>query len=132
MLVAETASDGVELALGLVRDPHLGPLLVVGAGGVLVDLLADRVVRLPHLDQERALAALAGLRVAPVLDGARGSLPVDRRAVARAIVALSQVAVELGDGLEALDINPLRCGALGCVAVDVLVEARAPAPRRGL
>ena len=79
MLVAETAPDGVELALGIVRDPHLGPLVVVGAGGVLVELMADRVVRLPHLDEARALAALAGLRMAPVLDGARGSPPVDRR-----------------------------------------------------
>jgi hypothetical protein len=131
MLVAETAPEGVEMALGLVRDPHVGPLVVVGAGGVLVDLLADRVVRLPPLDEERALAALARLRMAPVLDGARGSSPVDRTAVARAIVALAQLAVELGDGLDALDINPLRCGPQGCLALDVLVEARERLPPGG-
>jgi acetate---CoA ligase (ADP-forming) len=129
VLVAQTAPDGVEIALGIVRDPHLGPLVVIGAGGVLVDLMADRTIRLPHLDERRALAALAGLRMAPVLDGMRGSAPVDRNAVARAIVALSQLAVELGDALDALDINPLRCGPQGCLALDVLVEVRArPSP----
>jgi acetate---CoA ligase (ADP-forming) len=114
-----------------VRDPHLGPLVVVGAGGILVDLMADRVVRLPHLDETRVLAALAGLRMAPLLDGARGSRPVDREAVVRAVVALSRLAVELGDGLDALDINPLRCGPQGCLALDVLVEGRAPRPPGG-
>ncbi len=123
--VAETAPDGVELALGIVRDPHLGPLVVVGAGGIFVELLADRVVRLPPMDETSALAALARLRMAPVLNGTRGVPPVDCNAVARAIVALSQLALEIGDGLDALDINPLRCGTDGCLALDVLVEGRA-------
>ncbi len=131
VLVAATAPDGVEMALGIVRDPQLGPLLVVGAGGVLVDLMADRVVRLPHLDDTRAMAAIASLRITPVLDGARGARPVDRGAVAGAIVALSQLAVELGDGLDALDINPLRCGPRGCLALDVLVQGRTPRPADG-
>jgi acyl-CoA synthetase (NDP forming) len=128
VLVAATAPPGVELALGLVRDPHLGPLVVVGAGGVLVELLADRVVRLPPLDEARALSALAMLRVAPLLAGNRGSAPVDVTAVARALVGLSHMALELTDALQALDVNPLRCTARGCLAIDVLVEPRPPDP----
>lgn len=128
VLVAATAPEGIELALGLVRDPHLGPLVVVGAGGVLVELLADRVVRLPPLDEAGALSALARLQLAPVLAGLRGSTPVDRVAVARAVVALSHLALELGDALHALDVNPLRCNAQGCLALDVLVEPRVSAP----
>ena len=125
-LVAATAPDGVELSLGLVRDPHLGVLVVVGAGGVLVEVLADRVVRLPPLDGPAARAAVDRLRVSSLLDGVRGRPPADRDAVASAVVALGVLAVELGDSLDALDVNPLRCGLDGCWALDVLVEVRRP------
>ena len=122
-VVSTHAPDGVELALGLVRDPHLGPLVVVGAGGTLVELLGDRSVRLPPLDDQGALAAVDRLRIAAVLDGVRGAPPADRDALAAAVVGLSRLAVELGDHLQALDVNPLRCGPWGCLALDVLVEA---------
>ena len=121
-VVSEQAGAGVELSIGLVRDPHLGPLVVVGAGGVLVEVLADRVVRLPPLDAARAAAAVDRLRIADVLDGVRGAAPADRAALSAAVVALSVLAVELGDHLAALDVNPLRCGPDGCLALDVLVE----------
>ena len=121
-VVSTYAPEGVELSLGLVRDPHLGPLVVVGAGGILVELLGDRSVRLPPLDQDRALAAVDRLRIAAVLEGARGAPAADRDALAAAVVGLSCLAVELGDQLGALDVNPLRCGPWGCLALDVLVE----------
>jgi acyl-CoA synthetase (NDP forming) len=124
VMVSATAPEGVELALGVVRDPNLGPLVVVGAGGVLVEVLADRVVRLPPLDEEQANEALAQLRASVLLDGVRGREPTDRDAVARAVVALSHLAAELGDVLDALDVNPLRCGPWGCMALDVLFEVR--------
>ena len=131
VLVAATAPDGVELALGLVRDPDLGPLLVVGAGGVLVEVLADRVVRLPPLDPERARASLDRLSISPLLDGVRGGPPADRAAATSAVVALGVLAVELGDALDALDVNPLRCGPGGCWALDALVEPRRPGGTAG-
>jgi acetate---CoA ligase (ADP-forming) len=126
VLVSATGDDGVELALGLVHDPQLGPLVVVGAGGVLVEVLADRVVRLPPLDVAGALVALDGLRISPLLHGLRGQAAADRPSVAGALVALSLLAVEIGDAIEALDVNPLRCGPDGCTALDVLVVARPP------
>jgi acyl-CoA synthetase (NDP forming) len=124
VLVSETAAPGVELSLGLARDPALGPLIVVAAGGVLVELLADRAVALPPIDQAGSLRLLARVRAARLLDGVRGAPPADRDAVARAIVALSTLALELGDALEALDINPLICAPTGAVAVDALAIAR--------
>ena len=98
--------------------------MVVGAGGVLVEVLADRVVRLAPLDEEQALEGLARLRASVLLDGVRGAEPTDRDAVARAVVALSHLAVDLVDALDAVDVNPLRCGAWGCMALDVLFEIR--------
>lgn len=125
VLVARmAAAGGVELALGIVDDPLLGPLVVVGAGGVLVELLADRVVALAPIAEPRARALLARLRVAPLLAGVRGAAPVDLDAVARAVTAVSQIAVELGPDLSALDVNPLRCTPDGALALDALVEPR--------
>jgi acetate---CoA ligase (ADP-forming) len=123
VVVSATAPEGVELALGVVRDPVLGPLVVLGAGGVHVEVLADRVVRLAPLDEEQALEGLARLRASVLLDGVRGEEPSDRNAVARAVVAVSHLAVDLYDTLHALDVNPLRCGPWGCMALDVLLQA---------
>jgi acetate---CoA ligase (ADP-forming) len=124
VVVSATAPEGPELALGMMRDPVLGPLIVLGAGGVLVEVLADRVVRLAPLDKERALEGLTCLRASVLLDGVRGSEPADRDAVAEAVVSLSHLAVELVDALDALDVNPLRCGPWGCMALDVLLEVQ--------
>jgi acyl-CoA synthetase (NDP forming) len=126
VLVSETAAPGTELALGLARDPALGLLLVAGAGGVLVELLADRAVALPPVDHAGALRLIGQLRVATLLAGVRGRQPADLTAVAAAITGLSALAAELGDVLEALDINPLICGPAGAVAVDALAIPRQP------
>jgi acyl-CoA synthetase (NDP forming) len=124
VLVCETAGPGTELALGITRDPGLGPLVVLGAGGLLVEFLADRAVALPPVDVAQALRMLGRLRVAGLLAGVRGQPAADTRAVAGAVVAVSALAGELGDHLEALDINPLICGPDGAVAVDVLAVRR--------
>lgn len=119
--VARMAPPGVELALGVVRDPQFGPLVMVAAGGVLVEIFEDRRFGLPPLDETRALTMLDRLRVRAVLDGVRGAPAADAIAVARALVALSRLALDLGDVLAALDVNPLIAGPEGCVAVDALV-----------
>jgi len=124
VLVCETAGPGTELALGITRDPDLGPLVVIGAGGLLVEFLADRAVALPPVDTPGALRLLGRLRVAGLLAGVRGQPPADTAAVADAVVAVSAIACELGDQLEALDINPLICGPAGAVAVDALAVRR--------
>jgi acetate---CoA ligase (ADP-forming) len=126
VLVCETAQPGTELALGITRDPGLGPLVVIGAGGLLVEFLADRAVALPPVDAAQALRMLDRLRVAGLLAGVRGQPAADTGAIAGAVVAVSAIALELGDHLEALDINPLICGPGGAVAVDVLAVRRGP------
>ena len=132
VLVGELAGPGTELSVGIVADPDLGPLIVVGAGGVLVEHLADRVVALPPVDDGQARRMLSRLRVAPLLAGFRGRPPADLGAVAATVTGVSAIARELGGALAALDINPVICGPAGVVAVDVLVEPIAPPASRSL
>jgi acyl-CoA synthetase (NDP forming) len=131
VVVAAMAGPGVELALGVVADRQFGPLVMVAAGGVLVEVLADRRFALPPVDRGHALALLDRLAVRPLLDGARGAPPVDLDAVADAISRLSVLAVDLGHRLAALDVNPLVAGPDGCLAVDALVVATSAEPLTG-
>jgi acyl-CoA synthetase (NDP forming) len=130
VLVCETAASGTELALGLVRDAALGPLLVISAGGVLIEIFSERAVVLPPLTRSSALGVISSLRLAAVLAGARGQPPADLGAIADALTGLSRLACDLGDLLDALDINPLICGPSGAVAADVLAVSSSPVPPR--
>ena len=122
--VAALAPAGVELALGIVRDPMFGPLVLVAAGGILVELLGDRALALPPLDEAGARRLIDGLQVRPMLDAVRGAPASDVEAIARAVSRLSALAADLGDLIEALDVNPLIAGSDGCLAVDALVIPR--------
>jgi acyl-CoA synthetase (NDP forming) len=126
--VARMAPPGVEIALGVVRDDQFGPLLLVAAGGVLVEVLGDRRLAMPPIDEARAMRLIDRLRIRKLLDGVRGAAAADVPAIARALVGLSWLAHDLGEHLEALDVNPMLCGPDGCVAVDALVVPRS---RRG-
>ena len=122
--VSTMVEAGVELALGVVNDVQLGPLVLVAAGGVLVEVLHDRALAVPPLDAARASALVDGLRVRALLAGVRGQPAADLGSVTDAIVALSVLACELGDAVAAIDVNPLVCGPAGAVAVDALVVQR--------
>ena len=122
--VAAMAPAGVEVALGIVHDDTFGPLVVVAAGGVLVEVLHDRRLALPPVDRAGAMRLLDGLAIRPLLDGVRGAPPADIEALADAIVRLSLLATEVGDSIDALDVNPVIVSPKGCVAVDALVVPR--------
>jgi acetate---CoA ligase (ADP-forming) len=124
--VSAMVPPGAELALGIVLDPQFGPLAIAGAGGVLVELLADRVFGLPPLDGTRARDMLGRLKARRLLDGFRGTPASNVASVADTIVRLSALAADAGDLIAGLDINPLIAGPSGCVAVDVLVAHENP------
>ena len=119
--IAAMAPPGVEVALGVVRDPTFGPLVLVAAGGVLGERGHDRKLALPPIDEDAARRLIDGLSIRPLLDGARGAPPSDVGALARAVSRLSVLAAELGDVIAELDVNPVIVSPQGCVAVDVLV-----------
>ncbi len=119
--------SGVELALGVVRDPGFGPLVMVAAGGVTIDLLADRVFLLPPLTRGDAGRALRSLRSWPLLDGFRGTPRVDVGALEQVIVSLGALATDVPEVAE-LDLNPVLVAPDGCSLVDVKVRLETASP----
>jgi acyl-CoA synthetase (NDP forming) len=99
-------------------------MVVVAAGGVLVELLSDRAVALPPLTRGAARRMVDRLRIRRLLDGFRGSPPADVEALVDVIVAVSRLAHERGDELAALDLNPVIVSAEGAIAADVLIVSR--------
>ena len=121
VLVCPMVSGGVELALGMIVDDQFGPLVMVGAGGVLIEILKDRRFILPPIDETSAERAVGALKSASLLDGVRGSAAVDKTSLYRAIAALGVLATELGDHLREVDVNPIIVTPTNCTAVDALV-----------
>jgi acyl-CoA synthetase (NDP forming) len=117
---------GVEVIVGARVDPVVGPVVLVGSGGVLVELMQDSVAALAPVSVAEAKAMLARLKGYKLLTGFRGSAPVDLDALADAIARVSELAADLAGEIEELDVNPLRCGARAAVAVDALIARRAP------
>jgi acyl-CoA synthetase (NDP forming) len=120
--VAAMVPAGVEVALGVIVDPTFGPLVLVAAGGVLVEVLHDRRLALAPIGEADARLLIDGLQIRPILAGVRGAPPADVAGLARAVSRLSVLAWDLGDLLAALDVNPVIVAPTGCVAVDALVE----------
>lgn len=131
MLVCQQVSGGVELVLGLHRDPEMGLIALAGAGGVLLELVKDVALAAVPVTAEKAQDMLARTRAGTLLDGYRGSGPRDRAAAVDALVKLGRMATELGDLIESVDINPLVCLAAGegATALDALVVLRPGAGR---
>ncbi|KRC50288.1 MULTISPECIES: bifunctional GNAT family N-acetyltransferase/acetate--CoA ligase family protein [unclassified Nocardioides] len=123
-VLVQPMASGVEMALGVVRDPVLGPLVMVAPGGVATDLADDRAFLVPPFDPGQFLRTLRGLRCWPLLDGFRGAAPVDVAALARTASALGQLAVEVPEVAE-VDLNPVMVAEDGVRLVDVKVRLAA-------
>ncbi|CAN5199988.1 acetate--CoA ligase family protein [soil metagenome] len=121
LAVQRMSPPGIEVALGVINDPQVGPMMMIGTGGVLIELLKDRTLVMPPLDHDRAERALAGLGLYPLLNGYRRSEPVAVARLLDVIVAFSGLAYHLGDRVSSIDVNPMIVSAHGVVAVDAVV-----------
>ncbi|MCC3770574.1 acetate--CoA ligase family protein [Streptomyces sp. UNOC14_S4] len=126
ILVCQLVGRGVEMAVGISPDPLFGPTVTVGLGGVLVEVLRDTAVGVPPFDEDRTRAMLRELRGSVLLDGVRGTPPADVDALVETALRVQRMALELGDELAELDINPLVVldRGQGAVALDALAVCR--------
>jgi acyl-CoA synthetase (NDP forming) len=123
VVLAAMEPEGVEMALGMITDPQFGPVVVVSAGGVLVEVLGDRTALLPPVSAVRAREAVDRLSVRRLLDGARGRPPADIDSLVEVIVRFSELAADSSGVVGSIDVNPVIVGHQGAVAVDALMVA---------
>ena len=121
VLVQAMAKGDVELVIGLKRDPTFGPVVMVGLGGVLIEVFKDVVFRAAPVTEAEALRMLDELKSRVILDGVRGKSPVNKQALAQMISAVSRFGAAAGLRLAELDLNPVLAGAQGVTAVDWLM-----------
>jgi acetyltransferase len=113
--------SGHELVLGIRIDRQFGPLVMVGSGGILVELLADAVTALAPVSQWQARQLLQRLRGYPLLEGYRGRPGYDVAAAVNVLRRVSELASDLAPDLAEADVNPVIVGAQGAVAADALI-----------
>ena len=123
VLVAPMIKDGIEAIIGATDDPTFGPVVMVGLGGTLVEVLKDVSFRAAPFSRAEALAMIGALKGASLLDGVRGQPPADKGALADALVALGDFAAAHAGSFDSIEINPLivRAAGQGVIGLDALI-----------
>jgi acetate---CoA ligase (ADP-forming) len=129
-LVSPMRAGGVELLVGVVRDPDWGQVLAVGMGGIFVEVLQDASLRVLPIARDEVRAMLGELQGAALLRGARGATPADLDRLVDVIYRIGVLAQALGDGMESLEINPLRVDGAQIEALDALITWRGEGVKR--
>lgn len=121
LIVSEMVGGARELVCGLTRDPHFGPAVMFGLGGILTEILKDTVFRIAPLTTGDARSMMSDIRAVKILDAFRGEGAVDREALARILITVGQIGLEYEEVAE-IDMNPLKIRPNGQpVAVDALI-----------
>jgi hypothetical protein len=130
VLMSPMLKGGVEMILGVQNDPVFGPVVMLGLGGIFVEVLRDVTFRIAPFGEEEARRMIAELRGAAILEGARGQPPCDLDALARALSKLSVFAAAKRDEFTSIDVNPIlvRPKGQGAAALDALILTREAVP----
>jgi len=126
VLVQAMAPRGIEMILGVTQDPDFGPMLMVGLGGIHVEVLKDVAFAPVPLGPNEALELIGQLKGAALLDGLRGEKPADKIALAELIAALSRFAADHTEAVAEIDLNPVivHPAGDGLTVVDALIVKR--------
>lgn len=120
VLVEETVS-GLELIVGGTIDPQFGPTVLFGMGGVGVEIYRDTAIRMAPVGEGDVEAMIGELRARRLIEGYRGSAPVDRSELIRLVVRFSELLVEIGGRVSSIDLNPVICTRERCVVADARI-----------
>jgi acyl-CoA synthetase (NDP forming) len=122
-IVAFQMRSGLQLLVGMKRDPNFGPVIAFGLGGIHVEILKDVALHVGAPDSKQAFSMLSRIKAASVLDGARGQESVNKKAISDIIVRLGKLAEKEPEVVE-VDLNPIIANSKDAVAVDVRVMVR--------
>lgn len=122
VLVSPMRSEGIELLVGIVRDPLWGYVLAVGLGGVFVEVLKDTSLRVLPVDQAEIKSMLTELRGSAILEGVRGRMGADLDRVAEVVHHITKIVWNNSDKMEELEINPLWVKGKNVEALDALIR----------
>ncbi|MBU8922284.1 MAG: acetate--CoA ligase family protein [Bacteroidales bacterium] len=116
--VIEEMLSGVELIVGAKIDSQFGPVIVVGIGGVGVEIYKDTAIRMAPIKKEHVPSMVADIKARKLLEGFRGSEPVDMERLSSMVVAFSKLVMDLAPFVESIDLNPVMCSGSRCVIAD--------------
>jgi hypothetical protein len=120
MLVEEMLT-GIELIIGAKVDYQFGPVILLGVGGTLVEIYKDVTIRMAPLRQRDAESMIRALKAHRVLEGYRGSNPVNLNELTRVLLTFSGLAIDLEGMFETIDLNPVICSSTRCIVADARI-----------
>lgn len=120
MLVEEMAT-GRELMIGAKDDEQFGPIILFGMGGTEVEIYKDTVLRMAPLQEKDIPSMIKNLKAHALLEGFRGSKPVSREALTKALLAFSDLVMDIHESIESIDLNPVLCSPEQCVVADARI-----------
>ena len=123
-MIVEEQVAGIELILGAKIDFQFGPVVLLGMGGIGVEIYKDVSLRMAPLSENDALAMIGGLKAHSLLTGFRGSEGVDLKMLTGILLSFSSLVMKLGDEIESIDINPLLCTFRHCMVADARIILR--------
>jgi acetate---CoA ligase (ADP-forming) subunit beta len=120
-VMVEEMARGVELIAGAKVDDQFGPIILLGMGGTAVEIYKDAALRMAPLTEKDVDSMIKSLKGRPLLEGYRGSEPVDKGALLAMVLRFSAFTMGLWDRIESIDLNPVICSSTGCVAADARI-----------
>jgi acyl-CoA synthetase (NDP forming) len=120
MLVEEMVS-GVELIVGAKKDYQFGPVILLGMGGTGVEIYKDAVLRMAPLQEQDVSSMVKNLKAHQLLEGYRGSEPVDLNKLTHMMLAFSELVMDLKEVIESIDLNPVMCSSKSCIIADARI-----------
>jgi len=130
MLVEEMVA-GVELIVGAKIDHQFGPVVLLGIGGIGVELYGDTAIRMAPVKEKDVHSMVSQLKGRKILTGFRGSDPVDLASLSELVIRFSELVMDLEEQIASIDLNPVMCTSSGCVVADARIILSQPKGRSG-
>ena len=124
-LLVEEMLEGIELILGAKIDHQFGPVILLGIGGTAAEIYRDTMLKMAPINQEDAKSMVKSLRAHQLLEGYRGSQPINLEELTQMMTLFSRVVLTLEEHIESIDLNPVLCSSKSCVIADARIMLKA-------